>query len=384
MAIIKFSNFFKHIILNKRKIFLICGILILIYFIELILFVQDNTSNRVNFYLKLNKNNKNIYLSYYPRNLLEKKKTILPLSNIPNSEIIECYEKDNFFIFETDKYGFNNANNTWDHNHLNILLGDEFVLGSCLNDKNFSSLLLQKQNTLNLSNRGTGPLTQLAIIKEFMPTEKTKNIFWFFNTQNDLTDLEIEKKDLILVKYLINSFSQNLVNDKFKSEKIKKIKLKVIKDEIDRNLKIHKNKLLKFIFIPMIRYEFRLFFHLRKNHNIDLKRNIQIDTYLNIINLINKISKKNNINLVIVFTPLNIYYSKLNTVYNNQKKFKVENFLREQKIDFINLENEIKNTNLIKEDIFFSSNARSTLNEKGHKFVFEIVNDKIKEINERN
>ena len=382
MKIIKLSIFLRLIRSKRRIFFFICGTLILIYLIEFFLFIQGYNANRVNHYLELNKNNKNIYLSYYPRNLLGKKKTILPLSNISNAEIIECYEKDDFFTFKTDKYGFNNINNKWDQNEINILLGDELVLGSCLKDVNFANLLSKENNTLNLSNRGAGPLTELTFLREYMPIQNTKTIFWFFNSQNDLADLEIEKKDAILIKYLENSFSQNLIEDKFKLKK--KIKLRLINDEVEQNLEVNKYNLFKFISVARIRYEIRLFFLMQKNHNIDLQKNIDINSYLKAVNYLGNFTKKNNINLIIIFTPLNIYYSKLNPVFNIKIKRKVKDYLKNQNIEFIDLEERIFTENIDKKDMFFSKKPRSTLNQTGHKYIFEIINNKINQINQSN
>ena len=62
---------------------------------------------------------------------------------------------------------------------------------------------------------GTGPLHQLAILKEYVAPLKPKVVLWNFFEGNDLQELVIENNNKILKKYLNNSFSQNLKEEQF-------------------------------------------------------------------------------------------------------------------------------------------------------------------------
>ena len=57
---------------------------------------------------------------------------------------------------------------------------------------------------------GNGTLLELATLKEYMP-ENFSKIIWFFTESNDLTDLSKELANEILYTYFKNEkFSQNL------------------------------------------------------------------------------------------------------------------------------------------------------------------------------
>ena len=356
----------------KQIKIIILSLLIGLYFIEIYFFFYSNKINRSNYYLKL-KNNNNIYLSYYPRNVIGKNKNFLPLSNFSNSKIIDCYEKKNYFIFESDNYGFNNKNIQWKNENINIILGDEVVLGSCLNKYNFSSLLSRKTSIINLSNRGAGPLTEFAILKEYAPLKNTKNVFWFLNMKNDFLDLENEIRDNILKKYLSKkNFSQNLkyLGD---SEKFREVKKSTIEDEINMYKNSRKNRILGIITFNNARYYFKLKNKIVKMHNLDLQKEIKINIYLEIVDNTISYLKENNINLYIVFTPLNIFYSNQKHIINKDMKSQIVNYLVSRNIKYIDLDVEILKKKIDKKNIFISDKPRSSFNETGHKFISDII-----------
>ena len=75
--------------------------------------------------------------------------------------------------------------------------------------KNFVNKFNAK--SLNLGIQNTGPLVQFAILKEYLKFTKPKKIIWFYYEGNDYDDLNHEKRNKILRKYLINNlFSQQL------------------------------------------------------------------------------------------------------------------------------------------------------------------------------
>jgi len=364
----------------KRIKIIILSLLIGLYFIEIYFFFHNNKTNRSNYYLKLKSNN-NVYLSYYPRNIIGKNKNFLPLSNFSNSKIIDCYEKKNYFIFESDNYGFNNKNIQWKNKNINIILGDEIVLGSCLNKYNFSNLLTTKTSIINLSNRGVGPLTEFAILKEYAPLKNTKNVFWFLNMSNDLLDLELEIKDNILKKYLSKkNFSQNL---KYQgdSEKFRKTKITIIENEINRYKDSRINRILGIFIFNNTRYFLKLKNKIVKSHNQDLQKEIEINNYFEIVDNAISYLKESDINLYIIFTPLNIFYSKQKHLINKDMKSKIVNYLVSQNIKYIDLEDEILKKKINKRNIFVSDKPRSLFNETGHKFISDII---LKQIQSKN
>ena len=84
-----------------------------------------------------------------------------------------------------------------------ILIGDSFGLGVCIQNELYLKNI--KKKVLNLSVSGSGPISQIALIKEFLKKFKTNKIIWLFYEGNDLLDLEIEKKNIIFKEYFESS-----------------------------------------------------------------------------------------------------------------------------------------------------------------------------------
>ena len=152
-------------------------------------------------YKNLSKKNKNIALKI-PTNLyLNKEFQFYPLSGIKNSFTINCNELGFWSFYNSDKFGFNNNNEIYERDISNLLIGDSFVHGSCVNEKDTISFNMNKNamSTLNLGYSGNGPITNLATYIEYgKHIDSIKNIF-FFIYENDYLDLKLEKKNKILI-----------------------------------------------------------------------------------------------------------------------------------------------------------------------------------------
>ena len=90
--------------------------------------------------------------------------------------------------------------------HQIVGIGDSFTSGYCLQDSlSFMSLIKKEYPlTINLGVTGTGPLHQLAILKEYVESLKPKVVLWNFFEGNDLQELAIEQDNIILKKYQKN------------------------------------------------------------------------------------------------------------------------------------------------------------------------------------
>ena len=104
----------------------------------------------------------------------------MQLSGISNSMTIYCNENGYYSIYQSDRYGFNNPDEEWDSNEIELLLlGDSFTHGACVNrPDDLSSVLrtLSGYNVINLGYGGNGPLTEYATLKEFFPNNTKKII----------------------------------------------------------------------------------------------------------------------------------------------------------------------------------------------------------------
>lgn len=114
--------------------------------------------------------------------------------------------------FRSDRYGFTNPTSAW-HDPEFILLGDSFVEGMCQPEGNrIADYLRKRYRVLNLARAGAGPLTQLAILREYGSLTSPSAVLWFV-TDNDFNDLAKELKSPILLEYLADEFTQGLVAD---------------------------------------------------------------------------------------------------------------------------------------------------------------------------
>ena len=179
---------------------------------------------------------------YKPLNINNKK--IIPLTNLSNSRIYNG-RIENYLTYNiTDELGFFNDENISDYHY--IFLGDSFLnFVEIEKDKSFINLL-KNQNIYNMSLANSGPLSQFALIKEFIDLPKFKNVkkvIWFHSEENDIArpyikyedkggDLNIEYSLTLLKQYLNKSeFKQNIIGNikQINSELKKKIMFKIIK-----------------------------------------------------------------------------------------------------------------------------------------------------------
>ena len=179
---------------------------------------------------ELEKKEKNLATaSVTPSSFLDNENNkLLPLSGVSKALTLNCNENGYYSFFKSDKYGFNNENKIWENDIFDMaLLGDSFVMGNCVRNKfNIKSNLNSKYNTVvNLGYAGNGPLLNYAIMREYLP-KNVKKVLWFFYEGNDLSDLNSEKKNEILLKYLKNNeYSQNLKKKQNEIDSLNKIKI---------------------------------------------------------------------------------------------------------------------------------------------------------------
>lgn len=140
---------------------------------------------------------------------------VLPLGGPSNTTTVFCNEGGQYVIFESDERGFHNPKGIWDAGRVEVAaLGDSFVEGSCVpSDQNLVALIRRRHPlTLNLGKRGSGPLIEIAVLKEYLPSLEPKVVLWFYFEGNDSRDLKRERDAPLLMSYLSDSFTQGLLN----------------------------------------------------------------------------------------------------------------------------------------------------------------------------
>lgn len=129
------------------------------------------------------------------------------------SKILLCNELGSIQYIESDEYGFNNPRGLWNTTKIDVLLiGDSFTEGWCVpHPARFAEVVRQVYpRTINLGRGGAGPLTELAILREYAPSLRPEVIVWCYY-ENDLADLKFESRVSVLSRYLREpAFSEDL------------------------------------------------------------------------------------------------------------------------------------------------------------------------------
>lgn len=325
---------------------------------------EIETRSKLEVYHDLKKNNNQVSIVLYPALFYGKKTDLFPLSNISRSKTVYCNENGYYSNYESDRYGFNNPDSEWDSETIEYtFLGDSFVHGACVNrpdDIASVTRLLSKKNVLNLGFSANDPLIELATIKEYIQPNM-KKIIWVYFEGNDLIGLSDNIKNSILSNYLNNeNFKQDLKNRQNEVNKI-------IRNYIDKELNDHENFLKNRFFMMLKLFYTRNFF--KKKENL-----ITLDiSFYKIIDIANKIAKKNNSDFYFVYIPDKRRFSK-NIRFNSYQDIKDE--IKKMDIPFIDF---IEIINAYKKPLeLYSSGLNAHFNEYGYKFVSEKIYNKIK------
>ena len=351
---------------------------------------------RFEMYQDLKKEDPNIVVKISPSNFkYETNQNIYPLSGISNRRTLYCKENGYFMIYQSDRYGFNNPNEEWDKKEIEYLLvGDSFTHGACVNQPdtiagNIRSALNQnKKGVLSLGYSGNGPLIEYAALREYFPFTNAKRVLWMYY-ENDLTDLDNELKNSILLNYF---------NDKKFTQNIKSRQKEVDKKALNNLLQEYK--------ITEERLEKEKLLHERsKEHRSYIKKIIKLYTvremvinrffrvgwlappplppreqeFEKIIKLANELTENNGGTFYFVYLPQIIRY--LDFAKNNTKEFrkygKIIRIVKNLNIPIIDINSELFEKH--KDPLsLFPLRKFGHYNEDGYRLVAQTILDKIK------
>ena len=272
--------------------------------------IKFDERSKLEIYEDNKKNNKDIVAKYSPGALLkENNLEIFPLSGISNKETIYCNENGFFSKYMSDRYGFNNDDDVWDNDQIEIMiLGDSYAHGACVDKPDDLVSQLKKisgKNVITVGYEGNGPLLSFASFKEFSKGKKINKVIYIFNEDDDLNEIFREIENKILKKYLDDSsFSQDLTSkqslvDEIMSNKLieyyeKTLGNKNQKKEIEAKISIS-SEIKKFVFFSRFRSKI-----INEPINFDEKEFKSLEKiFQNYMNL----SKKNDFDFYIVFMP---------------------------------------------------------------------------------
>jgi lysophospholipase L1-like esterase len=142
---------------------------------------------------------------------------LLPLAGVSNKTTVYNNESGKYLIYESDRYGFNNPDSEWNSSEVDWLLtGDSFTHGAGVQPgQEIAGQLrsISDSSVISLGIGGNGPLIEYAELIEYGKALKPAKVLWVFFEGNDLIgDLQSEKSSPLLMQYMEDGFSQNLIN----------------------------------------------------------------------------------------------------------------------------------------------------------------------------
>jgi hypothetical protein len=323
---------------------------------------NKNLKNRFDYYLNNIAQDSSLRIFIPPKQFILDSnipsKKILPLSLARNKNLIVCNENNFWLIQKTDKYGFINADSDWNRDHDIILIGDSYAQGQCVNADQTLKGLFEKNNfkVLNLGIGGTGPLSQYAILKEYVELKKS-TVIWFFYEGNDFSDLQKEKSFFQLRKYLeFKDHSQNLKEKNFEINNFLENYHQQTIDILKKEKVLWNDQGIKSFFklIYLRNFVKNLFFEYFGKKYIEQK-DLVYDfekVYKNFYNHLNKTNNK----LIFVYLPeYSRYVAKEGNGARDTLKNKVEDFIHKKypNTTFVDVDKEVfSNFNNIQKKLF--------------------------------
>jgi hypothetical protein len=141
---------------------------------------------------------------------------LVPLGGVSGSTAVQCNEAGEFVLYRADARGLNNPQGTWEFEAVDVgVLGDSYAEGYCVPpEQSFAGLIRDHfPRTLNLGLAGTGPLAQLAMLRERLVPFRPPLVLWFYFEGNDLADLDREARNSVLKRYMDADFRQKRLRD---------------------------------------------------------------------------------------------------------------------------------------------------------------------------
>lgn len=158
------------------------------------------------------------YPSFAPEKMFDKplfldEEPLVALAGLSDASTVLCNEIGEYYVYQSDRYGFTNPSSAWSASPAAVLIGDSFTQGWCMPGGLSYAERLRARNPalLNLGINGDGPLSELATLREYAADLRPQRLVWIYFEGNDIEDLSKELASPVLSKYLADgSFRQGL------------------------------------------------------------------------------------------------------------------------------------------------------------------------------
>ncbi|MEQ1857784.1 MAG: hypothetical protein ABL963_15120 [Longimicrobiales bacterium] len=136
-----------------------------------------------------------------------------PLTSSPGeTTVVFCNEEGPLVTYAADWAGFDNPREAWSPERVDVvLIGDSYTAGVCVESEHaLGGQLRTRWPTINLGASGSGPLQQLAILREYAAQKTPRVVVWVYYEGNDLWDFGRELQRDWLSAYLEPGHLQGL------------------------------------------------------------------------------------------------------------------------------------------------------------------------------
>lgn len=141
--------------------------------------------------------------------------SLQPLSPaVSDARAVLCDELGVPVLYDGTGYGFNNPPGVWASDSVPLaIIGDSYTQGVCVEPGlNFPDAMRRRwPGLVNVGVSGSGPLSQLGLLKEYVAPLRPRTVLWVYYEGNDLIDLSLEEGDEVLPRYLDAGFTQDLM-----------------------------------------------------------------------------------------------------------------------------------------------------------------------------
>tara|TARA_B100000035_G_scaffold314290_1_gene330176 strand:+ start:633 stop:1847 length:1215 start_codon:yes stop_codon:yes gene_type:complete len=303
----------------------------------------------------------------------------IPFRGPYNSFTFAYNEYLNYALIENDRYGFKNPDIIYKNKIDIVLFGDSFAEGYGLsNEFDISGVLRKKNiNTANFGIPGAGPILSYATVKEYIEDLKPKTVIFLYCEANDLSDLNFEKKDEYLSKYLDKNYKQGLSSRKKENLIFYKKFINEIGNNWDQTTydieSRNKEYLKDIIELSNIKNI------LRKVNYILFQSKSDVKNLIMLVDKMKQTSNKYGSNFIFVYLPTwERYYTK-NTKFSKYISLKEDILvlLRKNNINFIDIDKVFRDSSKNIES-YFPLNFYGHYSKKGYSIVAESIANYIK------
>ena len=322
-------------------------------------------------------NNKDIWPSITPSYLLnETDLDIYPLGTFVNRNIILC-EEDKRIDIKTDKYGFNNFNEVYKFKKPNIIIGDSYGFGGCVNHENDFSFILNSLGikNINFSISGSSIIVQTAIFLEYVKNNIDYNdVYLFLSLENDIPESKNETNSYYNI-YTQEYFAvQKLIK---KGKEINQLYEKQIENL--KNYSFNLSKLRHLIFLINLRKNFGL---ISSTKEFTDRSGIMNNYYNPNLLKLNQIVGNDKLTVIIIPSRYEILRLKNHKIFLNERINLIQ-FLTNKNIRYIDLITIFNQKNHEENRNLYTLNGNGHFNNNGHKRIANFLFQKLssKEIN---